>query len=180
VFASVCVCSSQDARITWTNELRKAKPQKKTLRRSKKSTRRKKMCCHRRTVRSRAPDCPVPHAGLSGAPGTTVWCHTSDCPVHQELQPQRLVPGGTRREDHWTVRCDVRTVRCEKVCAPTVTCSDRLTARRTGQGHRTVRCNTESSSFPRTTIFVLGAIITPQPAISVSRGTLTLIKRMTL
>jgi hypothetical protein len=30
VFASVCVCSSQDAKVTWTKALRKA-PQKKTL-----------------------------------------------------------------------------------------------------------------------------------------------------
>jgi hypothetical protein len=54
-----------------------------------------------------------------------------DCSVHQEPQPQRLVPGGTRREDY-------RTVRCESPAVPTVTCSDRVTARRTGQG--TVRC----------------------------------------
>jgi hypothetical protein len=35
-FSSVYVCSSQDARITWTKGLRKATPQKKTLRRSRK------------------------------------------------------------------------------------------------------------------------------------------------
>jgi hypothetical protein len=29
-----------------------------------------------------------------------------DCLVHQEPQPQRLVPGGTRRGDHRTVRCE--------------------------------------------------------------------------
>jgi hypothetical protein len=34
VFASVCVCSSQDAKVTWTKALRKATPQKKTLLRS--------------------------------------------------------------------------------------------------------------------------------------------------
>jgi hypothetical protein len=114
-----------------------------------------------------------PHAGLSGA-------HTPDYPVHQGTTAQRLVPGGTRREDHRTVRCEDRTVRCEKVCAPTVTCSDIPTARRTGQGtvrcpvhHWIVRCTTglsgvtvESSSFPPTATFVLGAINTPQPAIS--------------
>jgi hypothetical protein len=56
-----------------------------------------------------ASDCPVAHRTVrSGA-------HTLDCPVHQEPQPQRLVPGGTRREDHRTVRCEVQTVRCEKV-----------------------------------------------------------------
>jgi hypothetical protein len=31
VFASVCVCSSQDAKVTWTKTLRKATPQKNTL-----------------------------------------------------------------------------------------------------------------------------------------------------
>jgi hypothetical protein len=31
VFASVCVCSSRDAKVTWTKALRKATPQKKTL-----------------------------------------------------------------------------------------------------------------------------------------------------
>jgi hypothetical protein len=31
MFARVCVCSSQDAKVTWTKALRKATPQKKTL-----------------------------------------------------------------------------------------------------------------------------------------------------
>jgi hypothetical protein len=31
VFASVYVCSSQDAKVTWTKAMRKATPQKKTL-----------------------------------------------------------------------------------------------------------------------------------------------------
>jgi hypothetical protein len=104
--------------------------------------------------------------GLSGA-------HTPDCPVHQGTTAQRLVPGGTRREDHQTVRCEDRTVRCEKLVAPTVTCSDRAMARCTGQAtvrcpvhHQTIRCGTESSSFSPTALFVLGAINTPQPAIS--------------
>jgi hypothetical protein len=34
VFASIYVCSSQDAKVTWTKAMRKATPQKKTLRRS--------------------------------------------------------------------------------------------------------------------------------------------------
>jgi hypothetical protein len=99
--------------------------------------------------------------GLSGA-------HTPDCPVHQGTAAQRLVPGDTRREDHRTVRCEDRTVRCGKPAAPTVTCSGRATTRRTGQAtvrcpvhHRTVRCCTESSSFSPMTLFVLGAINTP-------------------
>jgi hypothetical protein len=136
--------------------LRKATPQKKTLKRSKKSPSvlpADCLCVEHRTVRW--------HTGLSGA-------HTPDCPVHQGTATQRLVPGGTRREDHWIVRCEDRTVRCEKPVAPTVTCSDKATARRTGQAtvrclvhHRTARCDTESSSFSPTAIFVLGAINTP-------------------
>jgi hypothetical protein len=31
VFASICVCNSQDARVTWTKALRKETPQKKIL-----------------------------------------------------------------------------------------------------------------------------------------------------
>jgi hypothetical protein len=131
-FFSVYVYSSQDARSTWTKELRKATPQKKTLRRSKKSPRLEACAAYGLSVR--------------GAP---------DCPVHQGTVAQRLVPGGTRREDH-------RTVRCEKPAAPTVTCSDRATTRRTGQAtvrclvhHRTVRCTTGLSGVPqRTTAFL--------------------------
>jgi hypothetical protein len=130
-FSSVYVCSSQDARSTWTKELRKATPQKKTLRRLKKSPRLKACAACGLSVRG-APDCPVahrivrcPHAGLSGAPGNS--SPTASSRWH-------------RRKDH-------RTVRCEKTAAPTVTCSDRATARRTGHAtvrcpvhHRTVRC----------------------------------------
>jgi hypothetical protein len=117
--------------------LRKATPQKKTLRRSKKSPSvLLRTVCARRTR-------------LSGA-------HTPDCPVQQGTVAQRLVPGGTRREDHRTVRCEHRTVRCEKTAAPTVTCSDRAMARRTGQAtvrcpvhHRTVWCTTKLSGVPQ-------------------------------
>jgi hypothetical protein len=122
--------------------LRKATPQKKTL----KDPRKVQVCCLW-TVCAWS-------TGLSGA-------HTPDCPLHQGTVAQRLVPGGTRREDH-------RTVRCGKPAAPTVTCSDRATSSRTGQAtvrwrvhHRTVRCAAESSSFSPRALFVLGAINTP-------------------
>ena len=115
--------------------MRKATPQKKTLKRSKKSPSvlpADCLCVEHRTVRW--------HTGLSGA-------HTPDCPVHLGTPAQRLVPGGTRGEDH-------RTVRCGKPAAPTVTCSDRATARRTGQAtvrcpvhHRTVRCAAEKQQL---------------------------------
>jgi hypothetical protein len=113
--------------------LRKATPQKKTLKKIQEKSKNEYVCCLR-TVCAWS-------TGLSGA-------HTPDCLVHQEPQPQRLVLGGTWREDHRTVQCEHRTIRCEKVCAPTVTCSDRPTARRTGQGtvrcpvhHRTIQCD---------------------------------------
>jgi hypothetical protein len=108
-FSSVYVCSSQDARITWSKELRKATPQNKTLRRSRKVQERRCvlpvdcLCVEHRTVRwhtglsGGTPDCPVahrtvrcPHAGLSGAPGNhsptaSSRCHPErrapDCPV---------------------------------------------------------------------------------------------------
>jgi hypothetical protein len=89
------------------------------------------------------------HTGLSGA-------HTPDCPVHQGTPAQQLVPGGTRRKDHRTVRCEHRTVRCGKPAVPMVTCSDRATARHTGQAivrfpvhHWTVRCTTRLSGVPQ-------------------------------
>jgi hypothetical protein len=130
--------------------LRKETPQKKTL---KKDPRKVQVCCMR-TVCTWS-------TGLSGA-------HTPDYLVHQGTAAQRLVPGGTRREDHRTVRCEDQTVRCGKPVVPTVTCSDRATARHTGQAtarcpvhHRTVRCAAESSSFSSTALFVLGAINTP-------------------
>jgi hypothetical protein len=101
------------------------------------------VCCCGLSVRRRI--------GLSGA-------HTPDCPVHQGISAQRLVPGGTRREDHRTVWCEHQTVRCEKPTVPTVTCSDRATARRSGQAtmrclvhHRNVRCTTGLSGVPQRT-----------------------------
>jgi hypothetical protein len=74
------------------------------------------LCVEHRTVQW--------HTGMSGA-------HTPDYPVHQGTAAQRLVPGGTQREDH-------RTIRCGKPAAPMVTCSDRATTRHTG--HATLRC----------------------------------------
>jgi hypothetical protein len=113
------------------------------------------VCCLR-TVCAWSSELSGEHTGLSGA-------HMSDCPVHQGTAAQQLVPDGTQREDH-------QTIRCGKPAAPTVTCSDRATARHTGQAtvrcpvhHRTVRCATERSSFSPTALFVLGAINTPQP-----------------
>jgi hypothetical protein len=154
-FSSVYDCSSQDARSTWTKELRKATPQKKTLRRSRKVQERKRvlpadcLCVEHRTVRW--------HTGLSGA-------HTPDCPVHLGTAAQRLVPGGTRREAH-------RTVRCGKPAAPTVTCSARSqTGQRLGAPDMlqcAVRCTTglsgvpqRSSSFSPTASLELGPINT--------------------
>jgi hypothetical protein len=100
--------------------------------------------------------------GLSGA-------HTPDCPVHQGTAAQWLVLGGTRRKDHRTVWCEDQTVRCGKPAAPTVTCSDRATARCTGHAtvrypmhHRTVRCAVEKQQlFSNDSICVGGYKYTP-------------------
>jgi hypothetical protein len=70
MFASVYVCSSQDAKVTWTKTLRKATPQKKTLRRSSKVQEMKKCCMW--TVFARS-------TGLSGAPGTVSLMTSSRC-----------------------------------------------------------------------------------------------------
>jgi hypothetical protein len=83
VFASVCVCSLQDAKVTWTKALRKATPQKKTLRRSSKVQRREEVlpqsdCLDRSTgLSDGTPDSLVPHAGLSGAPRTVALTTSS-------------------------------------------------------------------------------------------------------
>jgi hypothetical protein len=129
---------------------------KEDIKKIKKSPRKEACAACGLSVRG-APDCPVahrtvrcPHAELSGAPGNS---------------SQWLVPGGTRREDH-------RTVRCGNPAAPTVTYSDRVsdraTARRTRHAtvrcpvhHRTVRCAAENCSFSPTATIVLGAINTP-------------------
>jgi hypothetical protein len=92
-----------------------------------------------------------------------------DCPVHQRTATQRLVPGGTRREDHRTVQCEDRTIRCGNPTTPTVTCSVRATTRRTGQAtvrclvhHRTVRCAAEKQQlFSNGSICVGGYKYTP-------------------
>jgi hypothetical protein len=76
VFASVCICSSQDAKVTWTKALKKQHFKRRhyedhkwrsTSIKQKSKTWRK--CSHSRTVRLRTTDCPVPHAGLSGSLG---------------------------------------------------------------------------------------------------------------
>jgi hypothetical protein len=102
------------------------------------------LCVEHRTVRW--------HTGLSGAPGTSA---------------QRLVPGGTKREEHQTVRCEVRTVRCESLGRQR---SPALTDQRLGAPDKeqcAVQCTTElsgvtaeSSSFSPTATFVLGDINT--------------------
>jgi hypothetical protein len=112
-----------------------------------------------------APDCLVahqtvrcPHDGLSDAPGTSA--PTASSRWHSE-------------GDHRTVRCGVQTVRCESLLCQR---SPALIGKRLGAPDKeqcAVRCTTrlfgvtaESSSFPPTARFVLGAINTPQPGIS--------------
>jgi hypothetical protein len=67
VFASVYICSSQDAKVTWTKALRKQHLKRihyEDIREDqsiKQSPRHEEKCYHERTVQLRAPDCPVPH-----------------------------------------------------------------------------------------------------------------------
>jgi hypothetical protein len=124
--------------------LRKATPQKKTLRRYRRSPRNGGvlptdcLCVEHRTVRW--------HTGLSGA-------HTPDCPVHQGTTAQRLVPGGTRREDHRTVRWHTRLSGVESLWrqrSPALTGSQ--TGQRLGAPDRlqcAVRCTTGLSGVPQ-------------------------------
>jgi hypothetical protein len=82
-----------------------------------------------------------------------------DCPVHQRIVAQWLVPGGTVEESHRTVRCDTG-LSDARLTAPTVTCRiQQPVAHRTG--HQTVRCAVESINFSPTIIFELGPIYTP-------------------
>jgi hypothetical protein len=76
VFASVCAYSLHDAKVTWTKALRKSTPQKKTIRRSSEVQETKQVFLGELSVRG-APDCPVPHVGLSSAPGTVALTTSS-------------------------------------------------------------------------------------------------------
>jgi hypothetical protein len=108
-------------------------------------------CCHRRTVRLRAPDYPVPHAGLSGAPGNNSSMASSRWHWWREATGLSSVTRGLSGV---------------KACSANVTCGVSQTTRRTGQGHRTVRCAAESNNFSPMASFVLGSINTTQPGIS--------------
>jgi hypothetical protein len=106
----------------------------------KQSPRNEEKCCHRRTVRSRTPNCP------SGTP---------HCPVHQGTIATGLV-----ERSHRTVRCDVRTVCCEKPARQRSPVVLDLMARRTGKRHQTFPCAAQRSSFSPTTRIELGPINT--------------------
>jgi hypothetical protein len=69
VFASAYVCSSHDAKVTWTKALRKTTPQKKTLWRSQVKINKYQAKSKKRRKVSPNADYLVPHAGLSGALG---------------------------------------------------------------------------------------------------------------
>jgi hypothetical protein len=103
VFASVCVCSSQDAKVTWTKALRRVTLQKKTLWRSQEKIKEYQAKSKKRRIvlpwadcldegtelSSGTPNHTVPHAGLSHAPGKSSQSASSrwhygggvDCPV---------------------------------------------------------------------------------------------------
>jgi hypothetical protein len=98
----------------------------------------------RRTVRLNAPDCPVPHAGLSGAPGN--------------YSPTASLVALVERS-HRTVRCDVQTIRCKSLQRqrPPVCQIQRLCAPDRCTGLSGVP---QSSSFSPTARIVLGPINT--------------------
>jgi hypothetical protein len=81
VFASVCVCSSQDAKVTWTKALRKSNTSKEDIKKIKKKVQEvlpQSDCPDRSTGLScGTPNCPVQHAGLSSAPGTVALMASS-------------------------------------------------------------------------------------------------------
>jgi hypothetical protein len=97
VFASVCICSSHDAKVTWTKAL------------SKQHLKRRHYEDHKRRSTSikQSPrlEKSVATRKLSNWEQRIVRCHTADCPVHQGIVVQRLVPGGIVEESHQTVRC---------------------------------------------------------------------------
>jgi hypothetical protein len=56
-------------------------------------------CSRSRTVRASVESTSIQvTGGLFGRGHRTVWCHTLDCPVHQETVAQWLVPGGIVEE----------------------------------------------------------------------------------
>jgi hypothetical protein len=81
VFASVCVCSSHDAEVTWTKALRKSNTSKEDIKKIKKKVQEvlpQSDCPNRSTgLSGGTPNCPVQHAGLSSAPGTVALMASS-------------------------------------------------------------------------------------------------------
>jgi hypothetical protein len=99
------------------------------------------------------PDCLVPTR-------RTVRCT-------RELQPNDWFQVAPGEKTTGLSGVSTRLSGVEKPAAPTVTYSDRTTARRTGQAtvrcsvhHRTVRCAAENCSFSPTAILELGPIYT--------------------
>jgi hypothetical protein len=69
VFASVYVCSSQDAKVNLDQDIEESNTSKEDIKKIKKSPRREGVL---------PVDCLCEEH-------QTVRCHTPDCPVHQEL-----------------------------------------------------------------------------------------------
>jgi hypothetical protein len=104
-----------------------------------------------RTVWSGAPDCPVPHVRLYGAPRNS--SPTASSRWHWWREATRLsgvtfgVSGIKSLRANGQLRCQIQWLG-----APVT--------------HRTVRCATKSNNFSPTASFVLGSINTTQPDIS--------------
>jgi hypothetical protein len=93
--------------VTWTKTLRKQHLKRRHYEdhkwRStsiKQSPRHEEKCSHSRIVYPCATNCLVAHR--------TVWCHPTDCPVHQGTWAQWLVPSDTAPDcsvHHQTIQC---------------------------------------------------------------------------
>jgi hypothetical protein len=83
-----------------------------------------------------APDCPVVHRTVSGAPG---WLLRTHCSREFNLRRMAII--------HWTIRCAPDCPVSKRSAGPTVGCAicARHVAEPTvGRGHRTVRCAPDS------------------------------------
>jgi hypothetical protein len=127
VFVSVCVCSSHDAKVTWTKALRKQHLKRRHYEDHSED----------QQVWSKVQDMKksVATGGPSGLEHWTVRCHTlglSSAPG--------IVLSDTMEESHWIVRCDTG-LSSARLTASMVTNQrqiQRLVAHRIE--HQTVRC----------------------------------------
>jgi hypothetical protein len=96
--------------------------------------------CSQDSARSGAPDCPVVHRTVSGAPG----CLGANCPLSGICQRRSAII-------HRTVRCAPDCPVSQRSAEPTVgsgICARHVAGPTVGRGHRTVRCAPDMSGAP--------------------------------